>query len=488
MYYKTPALILSALLGAAVARSQSPDAPAPSAPAARAQFAERTVKAVNYQYRKGPTRIAFRGTELDPGAKGSAEVESQEGRTVIKARFDRLAEPTRLGSAYLTYVFWAITPEGRAANLGEIVPGHGKSSLHVTTHLQSFGLIVTAEPYAEVHQPSDAVVLEDRILPTTTGAIQPIEARYELLPRIQYSKASGPQEIQGGQKVSRSRYDETMAVYQAQNAVQIAAATGAQRFAPDSYARARELLRSAQQMLTHKGDKGAVIATAREAAQTAEDARDLASKRAKDAVLAAAVADAARERQRLLQAEAAAATAQAESQADRAMPERDRQERDRAQSSPAMAPAEQGNSGERQSPSEKQQGDLRFSIYQQLGSRSLDVALADVNDTPRGIVVTLPEQDFNLNVIQPPATHLVAQIASVLKENPGLMAEVSERGGPIDNNPRALAVRAMLLADGAPDGAVAVQPAATAPGAEPNPASGQQKGVDICIRGEPIGR
>src|SRR5262249_11657751 len=157
-------------------------------PIYRVTVVERSVKAVDYQYRHGPTRIDFRGTVLLSSAKGDAVVESKAGRTEVDARFERVDAPTRFGTEYLTYVFWAITPEGRCHNLGEVlVDAGGQPKLHATTDLQAFGLIVTAEPYAAVRQPSDVVVIENEIRPDTVGRIEPIAARYDLLPRGTYT-------------------------------------------------------------------------------------------------------------------------------------------------------------------------------------------------------------------------------------------------------------------------------------------------------------
>src|ERR1700729_1993481 len=153
-------------------------------PIYRVTVTERTVKAINYQYRNGPTPIDFIGTVLLPEAKGDAVVESKSGRTAIDAHVTHLPAPTRFGREYLTYVLWAITPEGHPKNLGELLPGSSdKAHVKVTTDLQAFGLIVTAEPYAAVRQPSDVVVLENQIGPDTLGSSEPIKAKYELLPR-----------------------------------------------------------------------------------------------------------------------------------------------------------------------------------------------------------------------------------------------------------------------------------------------------------------
>jgi len=167
---------------------------------------ERTVKAVNYQYRSGPTMIDFRGTVLLPEAKGDAIVESRQGRTEIEAHLNHLLPPQRFGREYLTYVLWSISPEGRPHNLGEVVPGgSGKASVRVTTDLQAFAMIVTAEPYSAVRQPSDVVVLENQLRPDTAGSTVTVNAKYELLPRGQYTwnvNSSLSAEIANSPKVS----------------------------------------------------------------------------------------------------------------------------------------------------------------------------------------------------------------------------------------------------------------------------------------------
>jgi hypothetical protein len=144
----------------------------------------RTTPAVNYKHRSGSTKVDFAGTDLMPSADGNAEVNSKRGAIEIEAEFGNLQKPTTFGNEYLTYILWAISPEGRAVNLGEVlVGGNRRSKLHVTTDLQAFGLIVTAEPYAAVRQPSDVVVMENQIRPDTVGKIEPIVAKYDLLPR-----------------------------------------------------------------------------------------------------------------------------------------------------------------------------------------------------------------------------------------------------------------------------------------------------------------
>ena len=194
----------------------------PPAPIYKVTVVERTTKAINYRYRSGPTEIDFRGTVLLPQGKGSATVESKQGRTEIDARFEKLTAPGRFGREYLTYVLWALTPDGRPHNLGEIVADSSdKGSLHATTDLQAFALIVTAEPYSAVRQPTDVVVLENAVRNDTSGNIEEVQANYSLLPRGQYTW-NMPANLESetkGHKVSMKQYEMLTEIYQAQNAV-----------------------------------------------------------------------------------------------------------------------------------------------------------------------------------------------------------------------------------------------------------------------------
>ena len=146
-----------------------PGWPPDAMPIYRVTVTARTAKAINYQHRSGATKIDFRGTELLPGARGEAKVESKQGYIEIEVEFDDLQPATKNGAEYLTYVLWAITPEGRTANLGEILLNGTKSKLDVTTELQVFGLVVTAEPYYAVTRPSDLIVMENVVRADTDG-------------------------------------------------------------------------------------------------------------------------------------------------------------------------------------------------------------------------------------------------------------------------------------------------------------------------------
>src|SRR6204780_454766 len=202
--------VLAVLFATLPSTAQEP-AKNETAPIFHVTVVENTISAVNYQYRQGPTTIDFRGTVLMPEAKGEAIVESKRGRTEIDANFERMLPPQRFGREYLTYTLWAVTPEGGVRNLAEILPGASdKASLHVSTDLQAFGLIVTAEPYSATRHPSNVVVLENRVRPDTEGKIEQVQAKYELMPRGQYTWQEPAQlgaAATNAPKVSMDRYE-----------------------------------------------------------------------------------------------------------------------------------------------------------------------------------------------------------------------------------------------------------------------------------------
>src|SRR5438270_8051000 len=193
----------------------------------------RTAKAINYQHRSGATKINFRGTDLMPGSRGEAKVESKQGYIEIEVEFDNLQPASKNGAEYLTYVLWAITPEGRTANLGEILLNGTKSKLNVTTELQAFGLVVTAEPYYAVTQPSDLIVMEHVVRADTKGKIEEIDAKFELLQRGQYQRLANALGLKIDPKMP-------LELYEARNAVQIARAIGADRYATETFQKAEK--------------------------------------------------------------------------------------------------------------------------------------------------------------------------------------------------------------------------------------------------------
>ena len=236
---------------------------------------DRTVKAVKYAHRSGSTKIDFEGTDLMAGAKGEAKVDSHRGAMEIKVEFWNMQKPTTFGGEYLTYVMWAISPEGRPVNLGEVlIGGNDRSKLDVTTDLQAFAMIVTAEPYYAVRRPSNVVVMENAIRPDTVGTTEVVDAKYELIDRGGY--------IPTGYKFDPVVLNTKLPLefFEARNALRIAQSAGAENYATSSYANAAGQMKQADDMaIRHSVDKKRLSSTSRLVVQTAEDAREISVKR-----------------------------------------------------------------------------------------------------------------------------------------------------------------------------------------------------------------
>jgi hypothetical protein len=251
-------------------------------PIYRVEVVARTVKAVNYGHRTVPTKVDLKGTVLAPEARGEARVESKRGAVEIEVQVSRLDAPTRFGNEYLTYVLWAITPEGRSTNIGELVlDGGNKGKLKVSSDLQAFALIVTAEPYFAVTQPGDVVVMENVIRADTVGKVEEVAAKYELMPRGHYTyvrpSRDDPHAV-AGKKLSMDQYEAMLALYQALNAIQIARAAGADHEAADTMRKAEKLYEEARSLQSRSAASREVVTMARQSAQTAEDARAITAK------------------------------------------------------------------------------------------------------------------------------------------------------------------------------------------------------------------
>ncbi|MBS1854277.1 MAG: DUF4398 and OmpA-like domain-containing protein [Acidobacteria bacterium] len=461
---------------------------------------ERTVSAVNYQYQGDPTHIDFRGTVLMPAAKGDAEVQSKQGRTRIDARFSGVGAPSRFGPEYLTYVLWAVTPEGGARNLGEVVADSGdRAHIKVTTSLQAFGMIVTAEPYSAVRQPGNVVVLENQVRSDTIGRIEPIHARFELLPRGNYTyDHSAAANQPPGPKVSMKRYESLLELYQAQNAIAIARSQGADRYAPDALAKADALFTQARQMEDHKGNRDTVVALARQAAQTAEDARAIASKRQEDEELARTKAQLSREQSRREAAEQAARQAQNDANQQQARFEAERAARERAEeaSRAAAAAATPPPPATPEPPRESaraeaaQKSALRRQLLERM-SRYLPAI-----DSPRGIVVTIPSTSFRGEALDPVAAERISQLATVIAAQPGLNTKVDGysdgdgTAGDVASKIHADAVRDALVRGGLSPNAVEARGlGGSRPMVANNTLAGRQRNrrVEIVVSGDAIG-
>jgi outer membrane protein OmpA-like peptidoglycan-associated protein len=437
-------------------------------PLYRVTVVQRSVDAINYQYRSGPTQIGFTGTVLLPKSKGEATVESKRGHTEIEARFEHLDAPSRFGREYLTYVLWAITPEGRPRNLGELVADAGdKSKVHVSTDLQAFGLLVTAEPYSAVRQPSDVVVLENKIRPDTIGKVEPIEVKYELMPRGQYTwqePANLQASVANAPKVSMDRYEALLELYQAQNAIGIARVARADQYAPNTFAKAEQLLAEAQRLDQFKGNSRLVVQSAREAAQTAEDARAIAERREQDEKVARAQADVSVAQQAKAQADVQVVQARNEADVARAQADAERAARERAEADAAAArdraaQAEADAAASRARPAIQsgrqiqeqavlQKSEMRMRLLEQLNG------FESTRDTPRGLVVTVPDTSFDGSQLKGTSTEQVARIGRILAAQPGLRVQIEgyTDGGNSEalSASRAQAVQGVLLGAGVP--------------------------------------
>ena len=311
-----------------------------SVPIYRVTVTARSMKAINYNHRSGSTMIGFRGTDLMPEAQGEARVESKQGVIKIDATMSKMQPATRYGPEYLTYVMWAITPEGRAVNIGEVLlNGGNRSKLNATSDLQTFGLIITAEPYFAVTQPSDVVVMENFVRKDTTGTIEQVDAKFELLQRGQYTLNVNPRDLHAMALDPKVPLE----LYEARNAVQIARWTGAEKYAADSFQKALIGLRNAEDYLIGKGGKKPIGTVAREAVQMSEDARIITLKKMQEEQLANERA-ASSEREAQSRAAEAKAREQADSEARlRAQAEADQklQAQRTLQAQAAQASAEQ---------------------------------------------------------------------------------------------------------------------------------------------------
>src|SRR4051794_20669207 len=293
-------------------------------PTFRVNVVSRTVQAVNYQHRSGATKMDFAGTDLMPAAKGEAKIESKKGYIEIEVEFGNLEKPTTFGNEYLTYVMWAISPEGRAVNLGEILVGDNhRSKVDVTTDLQAFALIVTAEPYFAVREPSNVVVIENVIRADTKGTIEALSTKHDFFERGGY--------IPTGYKFDPVVLNTKLPLefFEARNAVRIAQSEGAEQYASDSFQHALKLMNDADSIAIDKNaPRKSLIAISREAVQTAEDARAIAVKKIEEERLA-------NERQN-----AADAQAKSQGQTDEARRQKDMAEADAAKSQADAARAQ----------------------------------------------------------------------------------------------------------------------------------------------------
>lgn len=510
------------------------------APIFRIEVVQRTTPAINYLHRGGSTKVDFRGTPLLGMGKGQAKVESERGVIRVEAEFRNLAAPSSFGPEYLTYVLWAVSPDGRPVNLGELTLddyGTGtQSKIDTTSELQTFGMIVTAEPYYAVTQPSDVVVLENVVRPDTKGVVESINAKYELLARGVYSsngRASGFAPIKVGKK-------QPFELYEAENAIQLARIAGADRYAADSFQKALAALDQAHKYQTQKAGQKPVITMAREAVVRAEDARVVGIRRAKEEAAqrereaaiarenaAKAAADAARvraddEARQRAQAEAERLAAErakadavtaarnaelAKQQAEHARLQAENSKRDaeaarqaalaeqqRLAAETDRAKAEADRAKQAVVAADAEQAKLRAQLLEQFNQ------VLQTRDSARGLIVNMSDVLFDTGqyTLKPGAREKLAKVSGIVLSHPGLRIDVEGHTDSVGRDEynmklsenRANAVRSFLVSQGiSPELLTGKGFGKTKPVADNSTASGRQmnRRVEMVVSGEILG-
>ncbi len=522
-------LALTGMLGiwAAPALGQAP----PSV--SSTQSVSRTTKAVNYRRAGGSTKIDFQGTELMSSARGEAKVQNKGNRIEIEAKLMGLDEATKFGLEYLTYVLWAVSPQGRAVNLGEIVLKSGSGEVKAITDMQTFGMIVTAEPYFAVTQPGNTVVLENVFGPATLGKVENIDASFELLGRGIYSSSNT--------KIENAIFGidrkTPLELFEARNAVRIAHIALADKYAAATLGKAEQQLRNAEEVYAHKGDKKSVEAAAREVVGTAEEARVMAvkqkaeedaqakiaaDKKAAEEREAKARADAAAEAQRRVEAEAArkqAEAAQAEAvrmkqEAEQAAQEAARQKAEAEKASAAAlaqqqaaqadaaqaardraaAQAETEKARQAAAQAEAEKAQLRAQLLAQLNS------ILQTRDSARGLIVNMSDVLFDTgsHTLKPGAREKLAKISGILLAHPGLTLQIeghtdsvgSDEFNQLLSERRADSVRDFLAEQGVPVSSITARGfGKTQPVASNDTPEGRQRNrrVELVVNGSAIG-
>jgi len=489
----------------------------------------RTTRAVKYEHRSGSTKINFQGTDLMPAASGEATVESKRGAMKIDAEFAGLDKPTSFGTEYLTYVLWAISPEGRSVNLGEVLVGDNhRSKLDVTTDLQAFALIVTAEPYYAVHRPSNVVIAENAVRLDTAGTSEFVDAKYELIDRGGYI----PTGYHFDPVVLNSKLP--LEFFEARNAVRIAKSAGAEHYAASSYATAVSQMTKADELGTRKHvDKKTLIAQSREVVQTADDSREIAVKRIdadrteadknrEAAKLADAQATSKGEMQARMRAEAATGDANhRRDEADRATVEAQRlqhsaqaeSDMNRSAANDANRASLEAQQGQKDAEAESDRNrlaaatsnlqlkqavqdreELRAKLLQQFN------VIFATRDTARGLIVNLSDVLFDTgkSTLRPVAREKLAKISGIILAYPDLRLAIEGNTDSVGSDAmnqqlseqRANSVRDYLAKETIPASSMTSQGfGKTQPVASNDTAEGRQQNrrVELVVSGEVIG-
>ena len=526
-------------LGAAASQSApqstvlyKPDSPAASQ--ASSSYVARTTKAVNYRRANGSTKVDLQGTELLQGASAEVKVESKHNRMEIEAKFEGLNDATKFGLEYLTFVLWAVSAQGRAENLGEVVAKNGAAQVKAVTDMQTFGLIVTAEPYFAVTQPGNMVVLENTIPMTASGKIENIDATYELLGRGVYSSSNTKIEnaIFGiDPKTPRE-------LFEARNAVRIARNASGGKFALSTLAKAEQQLTAAEEAYHAKRDKKTVESTARDVVETAEEVRVMAVKQkaeeeaqarlaaekksaedreakaradaeaegrrrqeAEQARIQAEQAKAEAERMKLEAQQAAQEAAKQKTEAEQAALEAAKQKAEAEQA--RQTAIEQQHAAEAQTQkalqaaaqAENEKAQLRAQLLEQLNS------ILQTRDSARGLIINMSDVLFDTGstTLKPGAREKLAKISGILLAHKGLTLQIeghTDSVGTDDFNQqlserRSDSVRDYLAEEGVPGSSMSARGfGKTQPVASNDTAEGRQRNrrVELVVNGDAIGK
>jgi len=486
--------------------------------------------------------VDLKNTGVIASARGQAKVEAKSAVTTVQSKIQGLTSPSGLGAEFLTYVLWAVSPEGRAINLGEVLfDNDGSSTLKTTTQLQSFSLFVTAEPYAAVRQPSEMLILENAVRKNTAGRIYPVN-NYQLMKRTQYEKLGNPLALSPDLK------NVPLEMYEARNAVEIAKSRGAEKYAPDVFSKAEGALRLAENALAQKENRKDIVSLARQAAQSSEDARALTAERVEEERIAAERATAAAAAKAQAEAKAAAEAAEAkriadlearrqaelaaakeaqmkaeaaanearmkaEAAANEARMKAEAAEAKRIADAEARRQAELAQIAEAKAKAEadslrakeeaaKADAERARQAAAQLRAQLLDQfnRILETRDTPRGLVITMADVLFDTGKfeVRPSTREQLAKLSGILLAHPGLNLEVegyTDSTGSDEFNQRlseqrASTVREYLVGQGLTgDSVQATGFGKATPVASNDTASGRQKNrrVELVVSGEVIG-
>jgi len=500
-------LALTALVSSAFSQ-QNPAVTGDQVSGYHMRVVSRSTEAVDYRH-KGSTKVNLRGTDLSSDVRGEAKVEGKPGGVRLEASVEHLRPANSFGLAYLTYVLWAITPQGRPRNLGELIVKDGKSSVHTTLDLQAFALIVTAEPYFAVTQPSDLIVAQNEIRRDTKGGIEPVDVTFELISRDTYNSQVQPIDSTVYEPSNKTPLD----LLEARNGVRIAKDAGAAQYAPSELQKAQDALNRAEDYYRRKQGSGPIGTVAREAAQTAEEARlmsikreqeEHAEKERREAAERTAQAETDAQAKQAAAAQAQAQAEQSQAQAVQAQQAQQQAEQARQQAELAQQQAaqqaqqaeqarQQAEQGRQQAENDKAQ--MRARMLQQLNQ------VLATRDTARGLIVSMPDVLFDTGKadLKPSARERLAKVAGILIAYPDIRVEIdgyTDSTGSLEFNERlsqqrAEAVRSYLSSQGVNYSSITTQGfGPSQPIASNDTPAGRQQNrrVELVVSGSSIGQ